>query len=82
MGVRGPLCQTSTEKGVEDLATMWYPKFVKWSPTRKRSERLKLGDGNVARSGRPSQTYRKFSRPCRESCDLRKERELTKIHSS
>ena len=34
MGVRGPLCQTS-EKGVEGLATVWYPKFVKWSPTRK-----------------------------------------------
>jgi hypothetical protein len=32
--VRGPLCQTS-EKGVEDLATVWYPKFVKWSPTRE-----------------------------------------------
>ena len=34
MGVQEPLCQTS-EKGGDDLAIVWYPKFVKWSPTRE-----------------------------------------------
>src|SRR5277367_2926619 len=42
MGVRGPLCRTP-EKGVEGLTTVGYPRLVKSSSKRRRSETFKLG---------------------------------------
>jgi len=31
-----------SEKGVEDLATVWYPRFVKWSPRKKKRKEMKI----------------------------------------
>jgi hypothetical protein len=49
----------------EYLATVGYQNSVRWSPTGKRSERLKLGDGNAAVHPRLIANFSSMSRKLR-----------------
>jgi len=81
MGVRRLLYQTS-EGGLEDLATVGYQKSVRWSPTREEKWKVETGGRKCRKVLTSIPDLSQISRPCRERCDQRKERKLTKIRKS